>query len=305
MSTNLPAVISDQAIMPTTFEGMMKQAEVLVQSGLLPASIKSPAAALAVMLAGREMGLGPMHAFRVLYPVNGNVTISAQYMAARLIMAGVTYDVPEMTDKACEIHFKRDNGMTLTYRYTIEDAQRAGLTNKPNWRGFPKDMLYNRCMALGARKIAPDVLEGFYTPDEIDSSAVVNAETGEVIDVVARVVEEPKPQPTARGWDAWGDAKQMAFWTAATKMGLSKDVVHLGFGVESMKDCQNTIEEARAVLAVLDFGVNQAAIGTAGILEALGETPAALAMQGIPAAEMVERINGWLDTQTRSEEIPL
>jgi hypothetical protein len=323
MSTNLPAVISDQAIMPATFEGMMKQAEVLLQSGLLPVSIKTPAAAVAVMLAGREMGLAPMHAFRVLYPINGNVTISAQYMAARLIMAGVTYDVLEMTEKACEIRFKRDNGMTLTYRYTIEDAQRAGLTNKPNWKGFPKDMLYNRCMALGARKIAPDVLEGFYTPDEVDTSATVNVETGEVIDVTPRVVEEPRKvegtveAPKAGGWETWPERGRAAFWAKASELGLSKDVVHCGFGVESMKEFPGTMDDAKVILSALDYAVNKTTIGVVGLHQAIsdqigGHVSGVVMQEGATFSDIKDAVDRWISEQAadgatiqRQQEIPL
>jgi len=68
--TNLPAT-RDEALLPTTFEGMLAQAEVLVKSGLLPRTVKTPAAAVAIMLTGRELGIPPMQSFRSIYVVDG------------------------------------------------------------------------------------------------------------------------------------------------------------------------------------------------------------------------------------------
>ncbi|MFH1484681.1 MAG: hypothetical protein ABIH46_01290 [Chloroflexota bacterium] len=184
----------DEAIMAPTFEGMLKQAEVLIKSGFLPQSIRSAPAALAIMQAGREMGMPPMLSFRSLYFINGNITMSAQMIAAKLLAAGVTYQIDELTNEMCRITFKRNNGMTQTHRFSMEDAKQAQLTSKDNWQKFRRDMLFNRCLASGGRKIAPDVLAGFYTPDEL--GAIENPETGEVIEGVVIETKLSNAEPT-------------------------------------------------------------------------------------------------------------
>jgi len=185
------AVYKDQALMPTTFDGLMEQAKVIFSSGLLPKSVRSPAAAVAIMLTGRELGITPMQSFRSIYVVDGTPTLSAQFIAAKLLEAGVTYRASEMTNERCTIDFSRGNGMTLTYTYTWDDATSAGLTSKSNWRQYRKDMLWSRCMTLGGRKIAPDALLGFHTADEI--GAVVDPQSGQVIDTVAREIPGDEP----------------------------------------------------------------------------------------------------------------
>ena len=192
----------DQALMPMTFSGLMAQAEVIFKSGLLPKSVRSPAAAVAIMLTGRELGITPMQSFRSIYVVDGTPTLSAQFIAAKLLESGVTYDVSEMTNERCTIEFARGNGMTLTYTYTWQDATNADLAGKRNWRQYPKDMLWSRCMTLGGRKIAPDALLGFHTADEL--GAIVEPQTGDVMNSGVREIppreaisssEEPDSEP--------------------------------------------------------------------------------------------------------------
>jgi len=98
MSDDLP-VLRDTAIMPQTFDEMMKQADVLVKSGLLPQEVKTPAAAVAIMLTGRELGIPPMQAFRSVYVVKGKPTLSAQLMGALILRAGHSYKIVESSNE--------------------------------------------------------------------------------------------------------------------------------------------------------------------------------------------------------------
>lgn len=246
-------VRDDAAIMPKTFEGMLAQAAVLVKSGLLPVSIKTPESALAVMLAGREMGIPPMQSFRSLYVVNQQVTMAAQHMAAKLIQAGITYAVRRMTADVCEIDFARGNGMSLTYVYTMDEAKTAGLTGKDNWRHFPKDMLWNRCMALGARKIAPDVLAGMYTPDELGAE-LVDPEIIDAQPVELEALPEPAPEAAQQEPDvrpAWRDkGNQRWFHGRLGEMAITHDEAkrllanRLGRKLAHFEDCGMSPKDA-------------------------------------------------------------
>ena len=190
---NRLTVIEDQAIMPQTFEGMMKQADVLVKSGLLPVEIKSPAAAVAIMLTGRELSIPPMQAFRSIYVVKGKPTLSAQLMGALIFRAGHSYSVVESTNDRCIIEYKRKGGETYRHTFTIEDAERAGLRASPTWKQYPKAMLFSRCMSAGARAFMPDVIAGMYTPEELAGPVPVDPETGEVL------AHSPQDEPPIEG----------------------------------------------------------------------------------------------------------
>jgi len=52
--------------------------------------------------------------------------------------------------------------------FTIEQAQRAGVTGKDNWKKYPEAMLRARCISALARAVYPDVVLGIYETDELE-----------------------------------------------------------------------------------------------------------------------------------------
>ena len=289
-SSNVP-MIRDEALMPMTLEGLMTQAAMLVQSGILPKDIKTPEAAAAIILTGRELGIPPMQSFRAIYIVNGKPTISTEHMAAMLLQAGIRYNIDKLDLEGCTITFTRP-GMSYTHSFTAADAQKAGLWKGNTWSKYPKDMLYNRCFSAGARKFAPDVLGKMYTPEEIDPDSVTIDADGQTVivtkpDPPTQTDQEkrngaPPADSTRRstkpangdsavdvGWNAWSTNMQKSFWAKANELNLSNDGIHQEFGVESMKDYAGSQDKARAILDILDYGINQCAIGLQAIWEAL------------------------------------
>jgi hypothetical protein len=231
MATNLPMVREDAVLMPQTFEQMMAQADVLVRSGLLPTEVKTAAAAVAIMMTGRELSIPPMQSFRSIYVVKGKPTLSAQLMGALIFRAGHSYRVVESTNERCAIEFTR-KGHAQPYRheFTIDDAKRAGLGGQ-TWQAYPKAMLFSRCMSAGARVAMPDVIAGMYTPEELaEPDAVVVDDTGEVIEIkAARVYQEPpafapveksepKPEPKPEPCTKW--TRPMAPETVKEAIGI-------------------------------------------------------------------------------------
>jgi hypothetical protein len=69
-----------QALLPdaATLQTMLTMAEQLVASGLLPQSIKTPAAALAVIQKGVELGIPPMYALSNIGIINGRPVVGAE-----------------------------------------------------------------------------------------------------------------------------------------------------------------------------------------------------------------------------------
>ena len=291
-SGNVP-MIRDEALTPMTLEGLMTQAAMLVASGILPKGIRTPEAAAAIILTGRELGIPPMQSFRAIYIVNGKPTISTEHMAAMLLQAGIVYNIDQLDTEGCTITFKRP-GMIYTHSFTKDDATKAGLWASGTWAKYPKDMLYNRCFSAGARKFAPDVLGKMYTPEEIDPDGVTIDADGQTV-----VVTKPEPPtqtdqqtrddarpadssrrstkaaddngaPAPVGWATWSENMCKSFWAKANELNLSGDGIHQEFGVESMKDYEGSQDTARAILAILDYGINKCAIGLQGIWAALG-----------------------------------
>ncbi len=136
-------------------------------SGLF-SDTKSMSQAIVKMAAGEELGLGPMASMQELHLIQGKPTLSARGIGA-LIKASGKYDykVLRADAAACEIEwFKNGESIDVT-SFTIEQAQRAGLAQKDNWRKTPEDMLFARTLSRGGRRNCPEVILGIYLPDEV------------------------------------------------------------------------------------------------------------------------------------------
>lgn len=150
---------------------------------LIPSCYKSGASVMASILTGRELGFSPMQSLRMLFPINGVVGIYAQAMEALLEKHGIGRDIVEWTAEKCAIRFTR-GARVITFDYTMAEAiQSEDAKKNPTYAKRPKDMLYARCMARGARKIAADILGGLYTEDEREVINVMPMTTGTPVTV--------------------------------------------------------------------------------------------------------------------------
>ncbi len=167
----------------------MNIGRILAQSGFF-ADAKQEAQAIAKILAGAELGIGPVAAMTGIYIVQGRVTLSANLMAAAIKRSGrYNYRVKKLDMTGCEVEFF-DHGQSIGLSaFGPDDAKAAGLTGD-NWRKYPRNMYFARAMSNGAKWFCADVFAGpVYTPDEV--GAPVNPETGEIIDTTAHELTEP------------------------------------------------------------------------------------------------------------------
>lgn len=175
--------MSDVVLAGETYATLKEQADILLKSGFLPQSIKTPEQALAIAMKGREVGFPMMQSFSHINIIGGKPCISAEGMnfLIRKNFPNARIGIIERTDLACKIKVKRDeNDIPAEFSFTIEDAKRAQLMANPSWQKYPKAMLSARCFSDMARTIFPDAIGGIsYTPEEL--GAVVN-EAGEIID---------------------------------------------------------------------------------------------------------------------------
>ena len=160
-----------RALEPRDTSGAYGLAKVVVNSRMF-SGYGTPEAAMLVIMAGREFGLGAMASLRSFHVVEGKPTMSAQAMMARclehpscklfrVVRSKCTHEVAVV-----EVQ-RRDWSEPETYTWTLDDAKRAGLAGRPNWAKYPRDMLINRCVAEAARFTWPEVMAGVYSPDEL------------------------------------------------------------------------------------------------------------------------------------------
>ncbi len=173
----------------------MQLGDLLAKSGFF-ADSRGAAQAVVKVLAGREIGFGPIASMTGIHVIQGRVSLSANLMAAAIKRSGrYDYRVLTMSPDKCAIEFRErtPNGWDVigTSEFTAADAKAAGTQNMTK---FARNMLFARAMSNGARWFCPDIFGGpVYTPEEM--GAQVDGETGEVIDAPAPrvVVEQPKP----------------------------------------------------------------------------------------------------------------
>ena len=201
--------MTNDLMITSNFNETMQLGEVLSKSGFFQDS-QSAAQAIVKILAGRELGFGPVASMTGINVIKGKVSLSANLIAAAVKRSGrYNYRVIRLDDQSCSIKFFEGGKEIGDSTFTMDDAKTAGLATD-NWRKFPKNMLFARAMSNGAKWYCPDLSGGpLYTPDEL--GAEIDGETGEVISApdwheIKEVEYKQAPaQATkypARPWDA-------------------------------------------------------------------------------------------------------
>jgi hypothetical protein len=176
---------------PQNFDDLKDFATIVVKSGLC--GVSNPADALVMMMTGAELGLSVMQSLRSIHVVKGRPVLSADLMGAVVRRSPVCeyLRVVEMTPERCTIETKRtDDPEPTTMTWAAEDAKRAGLWGKGNWRTYPQAMLKARALSQIARAVYPDALMGVYVEGELDDTpapAEPSPERVPLEDLVARL----------------------------------------------------------------------------------------------------------------------
>lgn len=177
------AVANGQQVVRGTFPDPMQLGPVFAQSGMFK-DATDPAKAIVKIIAGQELGLGPMASMTGIHMIEGKPTLSANLLATQVKRhPAYDYKVREHTESACSIEFLQNGEVVGTSDFTHEDAVKAGVANKQNYKRYPKAMMFARALSQGVRWYCPDVTAGTpaYVPEEL--GAEVN-EDGEPVDVV-------------------------------------------------------------------------------------------------------------------------
>lgn len=160
-------------------------------------------------------GLPPLALAEQYHLIQGKLSMKSDAMLGAFEAAGGEFQIKEYSPDACEIIFKRGKN-SLTIRITWEEAQQepwpwvvknGQKSLKSTWASpiGRQDLLWARVVSRGVRRLAPGVVSGRYTPEEIqdfDSSnppvssgnvtkpAEAKAEQPAVVEAEFSVVEE-------------------------------------------------------------------------------------------------------------------
>jgi hypothetical protein len=174
-------------LLPRSLKEALQLASLLSKSKLVPKGFENQEACLVGILYGMEVGLSPIAALQRMAIIDGRPTIWGDAALALVQASGLLVSISEDIIES-EIHknstphfsaictVKREGRSDpVTRSFSIEDAKRAGLWQKPGpWKDYPKRMLMMRARAFALRDAFPDVLAGHYLREEFEG---VEAET--------------------------------------------------------------------------------------------------------------------------------
>jgi len=151
--------------------------EDLLASGTLPPGMTKEKI-LTITQYGRELGMDPMTAINSISIVSGKMVIGAAMLGALLKRKGYEYiwtkDWVEEGDgriiTELEILWMSktlNREMSQKFKISWKELQIAGLTERDTYKKYPKFMMRNRCMSAAVRAVAPEILLGLYTVEEL------------------------------------------------------------------------------------------------------------------------------------------
>lgn len=157
--------------------------------GWIPQCYKTPEQVVMAVQCGAEIGLSPMQALQVIYPVRGRAGIMGEGAMALVLASGrvkeftvqwewgrkgekptASDDIPaDMTppmmqekNLTCVIIAERaDFKGKRTFKFSVQDAVNAKLwSSGVAWEKMPKDMLYYRTLSRCLHQQFPDIIKG-------------------------------------------------------------------------------------------------------------------------------------------------
>src|SRR5262249_37700226 len=129
----------------------------------------NPAAIVAALLYGQEVGLGRMASLSTIAVIDGRPALSSEAQRALILAAGHEGWFEESTaTRATACGRRRGSDKVRRVAWTLGDAKRAGLGGRNAWRTYPRQMLMARASAELARAVFPDVIRGLQAAEELD-----------------------------------------------------------------------------------------------------------------------------------------
>lgn len=182
-----------------SIEDLLRLGDTLVKSGLLPKSVNSPQSAVAIILMGRELGIGTMTSLTMIQVISGKPTVPPQLMLALARRTKELEDIKIEDDgNKCTVTIKRKGQSAISTSFSMENAKAMGLAGKDNWTKQPQTMRQWRALAANLRLTFTDAIANLYTPEEM--GATVDPDTGKAIEVIepdkwTNPPEEPRDIP--------------------------------------------------------------------------------------------------------------
>lgn len=188
--------------------------------------MKTADQALALMLVAQAEGQHPATITQDYDIIQGKATRKTHSVLARFQQMGGTVEWHELTDQIADATFSHKSGGRLRMTWTFDQAKKAGLTNKDNWKNYPRAMLRARCIAEGIRAIFPAALGGMLVSEEAQDSTY----DASVVSDAPRLAAPSRPELQPYSDD--DIAKNSPMWRTAIESGKT-DAASLIAKIES------------------------------------------------------------------------
>jgi len=159
-----------------TLSDMQTMADAVAKSGLF--GMKTADQALALMLVAQSEGCHPATITQDYDIIQGRACRKTHSVMARFQQMGGTVEWHNLTETVADATFSHAAGGSLRIQWTFEQAKKAGLTNKDNWKNYPRSMLRARVIAEGVRAVYPAAIGGMLVSEEAQDIPFNTQRTG-------------------------------------------------------------------------------------------------------------------------------
>ena len=165
----------------------LTMAQAVTKSGLF--GFKNENQALTMLLLAESENMHPMSAVKQYHIVGGKPVLKSAEVLSRFQNANGSIKYITSTDTECEVEFTHPQGGSLTIRWDIEKAKKAGIYNTNQvWQKYPSNMLRSRCITDGVTALYPACLGGMMTESMAqdipppDAMPTIDVEDAEIVE---------------------------------------------------------------------------------------------------------------------------
>jgi len=147
-----------------------KLGEIIASSGMFGCSKVEQGQVLALQCLSQRKP--PLEMAKTYHVIDGKLSMRSDAMLAKFQISGGSVKWTRRDDKVVEATFTLKNN-SLTFTAKLEDFVSNGVAIgrdgklKDNWRKFTRQMLTARVISEAVRLLAPEVVFGVYTPEEV------------------------------------------------------------------------------------------------------------------------------------------
>ena len=170
-TTAIAPVQFEHGLEPSSMGAAWQLAKGVFQSRLYP-QLATPEAVWAIIIRGREMGLGALTALDTIVMIKGKPALSAHLIVARAKMHPMCeyFQLVSSDDQAAEwVCQRKGNPEPTRMRYTIQQAHQAGLRDG-NWATRPAEMIRKTASVQLARVEFPEASQGIFSVEELEGT---------------------------------------------------------------------------------------------------------------------------------------